>query len=98
MTEVNNMKDALVQVRVEDKTKSAVDTLFAELGLDTATAIRIFLAQALQVHGLPFEVKQQPRYNAETEAAMREADEIASGERPAETFASFAEYRAAVGL
>ena len=35
--------------------------------------------------GLPFEMRQ-PRYNAETEAAMREAKQIAAGTVPAKTY------------
>ncbi|MDR0848460.1 MAG: type II toxin-antitoxin system RelB/DinJ family antitoxin [Propionibacteriaceae bacterium] len=66
------MKSALVQVRVDDEVKHEVDTLFAELGLDTATAIRIFFMQALQRHGLPFSVEKLP--NAATEQAMRDVN------------------------
>jgi DNA-damage-inducible protein J len=37
--------------------------------------------------GLPFALKR-PRYNAETEAAMREAREIAAGKRDAKGYAT----------
>jgi len=37
--------------------------------------------------GLPFEMKQ-PGYNAETEAAMQEARDIAAGKIPAKSYAS----------
>lgn len=37
--------------------------------------------------GLPFDVKQ-PRYNAATEAAMREALEIINGQRDARRYSS----------
>jgi DNA-damage-inducible protein J len=34
---------ATIQVRVNDQTKAAVDSLFSSLGLDTSTAVRMFL-------------------------------------------------------
>lgn len=37
--------------------KSAADELFAGLGLDTSTAIRIFLTMSVEIGGLLFQVK-----------------------------------------
>lgn len=68
-------QNTLIQVRVEDSLKKDADALFSDLGLDTPTAIRIFLKQAIKRHGLPFEVTQ-PTPNAETLAAMEEADAL----------------------
>jgi DNA-damage-inducible protein J len=48
---------ATIQVRVDDQTKAAVDSLFSGLGLDTSTAVRIFLMASLDNDGLPFAVK-----------------------------------------
>lgn len=48
---------ANLQVRVNDELKSEADTLFASLGLDTSTAVRIFLTASVENNGLPFEVK-----------------------------------------
>lgn len=45
-----------IQVRVEDKLKESADTLFASLGLDTSTAIRMFLIAAMESGGIPFPV------------------------------------------
>lgn len=45
---------ATIQVRVDDNTKIAADTLFASLGMDTSTAVRVFLAAALDIGGIPF--------------------------------------------
>ena len=47
-----------IQVRVEDELKVKSDKLFKDLGMDTTTAIRIFLTQALAVNGFPFENKR----------------------------------------
>ena len=47
-----------IQVRVDDELKVKSDKLFKDLGMDTTTAIRIFLTQALAVNGFPFEIKR----------------------------------------
>ena len=66
---------ALIQVRVDEEFKKEMDSLFADLGFDTPTAIRMFLKQAARRRGLPFEVNQfNP--NPETITAMEEADRI----------------------
>ena len=66
---------AVIQVKLEKELKKDADDLFADLGFDTQTAIRIFLKQAVKWHGLPFEVNQLTP-NADTIAAMKEADRI----------------------
>ncbi|MDR2903859.1 MAG: type II toxin-antitoxin system RelB/DinJ family antitoxin [Clostridiales bacterium] len=68
-------QSALIQVRVEYDLKRDADELFSDLGFDTPTAIRIFLKHAIKRRGLPFEVGQSVP-NAETIAAMEEADRI----------------------
>ena len=50
---------ATIQVRVDDSTKTAVDSLFSSLGLDTSTAVRMFLMASLENDGLPFLVKRR---------------------------------------
>ena len=49
---------ATIQVRVDDITKAEADQLFSALGLDTSTAVRIFLKASLENGGLPFPVKR----------------------------------------
>jgi len=66
---------ALVQVRLDRSLKAKADALFADLGLDTPTAIRIFLNQSIRREGLPFEVAK-PQPNAETIVAMINEMEI----------------------
>jgi len=50
---------ATIQIRIDDKMKIAADSLFNSLGLDTSTAVRMFLSAALAEDGLPFTVKRQ---------------------------------------
>jgi DNA-damage-inducible protein J len=59
-----------IQIRVDDETKTAADALFASLGLDLSTAVRMFLAASLQTNGLPFPVKKT--LNSETLEAMED--------------------------
>ena len=47
-----------MQVRVDDFLKQSADELFNSLGLDTSTAIRIFLTIAIENGGIPFEIKK----------------------------------------
>lgn len=46
-----------LQVRIDDALKSRSDALFVSLGMDTSTAIRIFLSAAIENNGIPFPVK-----------------------------------------
>lgn len=48
---------ANLQIGLNDELKSQADELFASLGFDTSTDVRIFLTAALEHNGLPFEVK-----------------------------------------
>jgi len=50
---------ATIQIRVDDDTKTAADSLFNNLGLDTSTAVRMFLSAALARDGMPFAVKRR---------------------------------------
>ena len=45
-----------IQVRVDDHLKDSADVLFASLGLDTSTAVRMFLVAAMAAGGIPFMV------------------------------------------
>ena len=46
-----------IQIRVDDTLKKEADALFASLGLDTTTAVRIFLNAAVENAGIPFSVQ-----------------------------------------
>ena len=77
---------ANIQVRIDDTTKTAADKLFYSLGLDTSTAVRMFIVSALDNNGLPFEVKKSKsvnnKFSKEYVAKMREM-----WENPDPTFA-----------
>ncbi|MDR0917615.1 MAG: type II toxin-antitoxin system RelB/DinJ family antitoxin [Oscillospiraceae bacterium] len=79
-------KTSLVQVRVDDDLKASADALFAHLGLDTQTAIRMFLRQSVMRDGLPFEVSADPFYSAgNTRALERSLRELRDGKTVTKT-------------
>lgn len=80
-------KTANLNIRIDPETKAGAERLFNSFGITVTDAVNIFLRQSLMVGGLPFEMKQ-PRYNEETEAAMREALDIASGKADGRGYSS----------
>ncbi|MBS3942840.1 MAG: type II toxin-antitoxin system RelB/DinJ family antitoxin [Dethiobacter sp.] len=64
-----------VSIRIDVQLKKQAEELFSDLGLNMTTAMTIFLRQAVRNQGIPFEISRVP--NAETIAAMREAETIA---------------------
>lgn len=66
---------ALIQVRIDEEIKQKADNLFADLGFDTPTAIRIFINQSIRREGMPFEVAK-PTPNAKTLAALLSSMDI----------------------
>lgn len=50
---------ATLQIRIDDTVKKQADTLFSSLGLDTQTAIRIFLNASIENAGIPFSVQHK---------------------------------------
>lgn len=46
-----------IQVNIDETTKTAIDSLFTSLGLDTSTAVKLFFNKVLEINGLPFAVK-----------------------------------------
>jgi len=51
------MASKLLQIRLDENLKAEADEVFASMGLDTSTAVRLFLVAAVETRGLPFEVK-----------------------------------------
>ena len=78
-------------VRLDAQLKKEAEQLFNDLGMTLSGAINIFLHQAIEQQGLPFQVKKS-RPNRETLAAMKEAIELANDPN-AKTFSSIEELR-----
>ena len=49
---------ANLQIQIDDALQRDADRLFLSLGLDTSTAVRIFLNAAVQCDGIPFPVRR----------------------------------------
>ena len=64
---------ATIQIRIDDSVKSAADSLFSSLGLDTSTAVRMFIYAALKHDGIPFAIKHYS--DRKPNAELREAVE-----------------------
>jgi len=52
---------ALVQIKVDEETKTDVTSIYESLGLDLPTAVRIFFKKSIAVGGLPFELRNDSR-------------------------------------
>lgn len=65
---------ANINIRVDDNLKKEADELFASLGMNTTTAISIFLRKAVDYGGIPFRIKRlEP--SKETLKSMQEASD-----------------------
>lgn len=68
------MSNVTVQARVNPELKQEAEAVFSAIGMTTAEAIRIFLQQAVNSGGLPFQPTAKTP-NAETLAAMTELED-----------------------
>ena len=50
---------AVLQIRIPNELKKEADELFQSLGLDTTTAVRMFLRQSLAFGGIPFTIRKK---------------------------------------
>jgi|LSQX01.3.fsa_nt_gb DNA-damage-inducible protein J len=65
-----------MSIRMDAELKKQADELFSDLGLNMTTAMTMFLRQAVRKQAIPFEIARSLP-NAETLAAMKEAERIA---------------------
>ena len=71
--------------------KRDAEEVFQNLGLDSATAIRVFLRKVVATRSIPFSLEEEPYFSREEEneilAAMKEAPDgiLASTRTQAET-------------
>lgn len=62
-----------LQVRMERSLKEEAEAVFAEMGLDTTTAIRIFFTKVARTRSIPFRLKAEPEFTPAQEARILEA-------------------------
>jgi len=53
-----------IQVRAEDDLKIKSGSLFRDLGMDTTTAIRMFLTQTVSANDFPYEIRRRATVDA----------------------------------
>ena len=83
-------KTSSLNIRLDPEIKSAADSIFSRFGITVADAVNIFLHKSIMIGGLPFDMTL-PKPNAETIAAIREADDIIAGRIRAKSYSSFQE-------
>jgi len=74
---------ALVQSKIEPELKSVIENIFMDIGIDTSTAIRMFLKKVAQLGRIPFilgkemDEEPEPSYipNAKFAAFLRNTRE-----------------------
>lgn len=84
------MAKVSTSISIDADLKREAQELFDDLGLDMSTAITIFLKQSVMRDGLPFEVSRE-KPNAETLAAMREAEDMRKHPEKYKSYHSFSE-------
>ncbi|MBP3284693.1 MAG: type II toxin-antitoxin system RelB/DinJ family antitoxin [Clostridia bacterium] len=83
------MANTSMNIRMDSDIKQKAQKIFAELGMDTTTAINIFLRQVIRTNGLPFEVKIDTP-NAETIEALQEIEKLKE-DSTKKTYSTFSE-------
>ena len=68
------MSNVTIQARVSPELKEEAEAVFNAIGMTTAEAIRVFLMQAVNSGGLPFQPSAKMP-NAETAAAILELED-----------------------
>ncbi len=69
------MAKVSTSISIDADVKAKAQELFADLGLDLSTAINIFLRQSIRENCIPFSIQREVS-NADTIAAMKEADDM----------------------
>ena len=68
-----NANSVKLQVRMERSLKEEVEEIFAEMGLDTTTAVRMFFTKVARTRSIPFLLKAEPEFTPEQETRILEA-------------------------
>jgi DNA-damage-inducible protein J len=66
---------ANVQVRVDDNLRAQAQAVASSMGMDLASAVRIFLTQMVRENGLPFRPVGDPFYAVQNQAHLAQVVE-----------------------
>lgn len=75
----SSLATARINFRTDEQTKQSAEKLFAALGLDMSTALNMFLKQAIRDQALPIHPALHYVPNAQTEKALKHAQNILEG-------------------
>ena len=64
---------ANVQVKINDSLRDQAQAVAANMGLDLASAVRLFLTQMVRENGLPFRPYADPFFSAKNQAALQKS-------------------------
>jgi DNA-damage-inducible protein J len=64
---------ANVQVKVDDSLRAQAQAVAANMGIDLASAVRLFLTQMVRENGLPFRPSADPFFSAKNQAALQKS-------------------------
>ncbi len=66
-----------IQVRIDAKTKAKAKKIFAEMGLDISSGIKVYLNRVVQDKTIPFVVRTENGYTLEQEQQMIKETQLA---------------------
>ncbi len=84
------MAKVSTSISIDADVKAQAQALFADFGLDLSTAINIFLRQSIRENCIPFTIQREVP-NADTVAAMKEAEEMAKHPSDYKRYSSFSD-------
>ena len=84
------MAKVSTSISIDADVKAQAQALFADFGLDLSTAINIFLRQSIRENCIPFTIQREGP-NADTVAAMKEAEEMAKNPSAYKRYSSFSD-------
>ena len=84
------MAKVSTSISIDADVKAQAQELFADFGLDLSTAINIFLRQSIRENCIPFTIQREIP-NADTVAAMREAEDMAKHPSAYKRYSSFSD-------
>ena len=84
------MAKVSTSISIDADVKAQAQALFADFGLDLSTAINIFLRQSIRENCIPFNIQREVP-NADTVAAMKEAEEMAKNPSAYKRYSSFSD-------
>jgi DNA-damage-inducible protein J len=71
---------ANIQIKVDDSLRDDAQFIANQLGLDVATAVRMFLVQMVKANGLPFQPVTDPFYGVANQRYLeRAAEDVKNG-------------------